>query len=39
MKFKLFVLSLLSISMSEVYDGYTLYTPGGGFGVVSLQLT
>ena len=26
------IMMFLTLSFSEVYDGYTLYTPGGGFG-------
>ena len=32
MKIKFYGILLLTFLMSDVYDGYTLYTPGGGFG-------
>ena len=32
MRLKIFIFLLLTFSISDVYDGYTLYTPGGGFG-------
>ncbi len=35
MKYALYILTFISFSLSEVYDGYTLFTPAAGGGTVT----
>ena len=32
LKYTIYILTLISFGLTEIYDGYTLFTPGGGFG-------